>query len=487
MKKLRRIVLWAVLLGIGLLIFLSVTGTLLQTEEQSAAQRAKVMFNSPPLVAYWIVLTGLLVIGLVCFQRLRRSFGLLTVHLGSILVLLGAMCGSDGGHRLAAKYFGQKKIPFGYMIVPEGHQSNDVYQNGKFREKDKIAELPFSILLKDFRIDYYDRDQPWVLLVEGKQAAADGKERYVQKSIDWAENRDRAIPFTDATLRVLKHFASARPTYGQDSVPALEITNPDGEEVSIPAEVGQIYHVDEPHTQIRILQVFSNLKVQISDGKSTVVDVPGPADNPAVRIEIYQPGKEKEKVYQYVGPNGAMHGGEDSPFKCRFIFTEPSGAVPDPDTQSPAVKVLLKYKQKEMIRWLIVPKGKAFVPLSLAELLTDDPHQHDRMSEAGPVMYLAIPRPQIRDYISDLAVFEEEQIVKEKSIEVNHPLHYGGYHFYQHSYDERAQQYTILSVASDSGLLAVYIGFALTGFGVFWLFWGKPAWLHLTRRRNNGD
>ncbi|MHC4388686.1 MAG: cytochrome c biogenesis protein ResB [Planctomycetota bacterium] len=77
----------------------------------------------------------------------------------------------------------------------------------------------------------------------------------------------------------------------------------------------------------------------------------------------------------------------------------------------------------------------------------------------------------ISDYISDLQVVKGGEIVAEKSIEVNHPLHFAGYHFYQHKYDAQAGRYTILMVVSDTGLYLVYAGYAMLCVGVFWHFW----------------
>jgi hypothetical protein len=77
----------------------------------------------------------------------------------------------------------------------------------------------------------------------------------------------------------------------------------------------------------------------------------------------------------------------------------------------------------------------------------------------------------VRDYISDVQVVKDGKVVAEKSIEVNHPLHFGGYHFYQSSYDAEGHRYTVLSVVSDTGLNLVYAGYMALGIGVFWHFW----------------
>ena len=80
----------------------------------------------------------------------------------------------------------------------------------------------------------------------------------------------------------------------------------------------------------------------------------------------------------------------------------------------------------------------------------------------------------VKDYKSRLVVIENGREKFRKVIEVNHPLQYGGYHFYQHSYDRRQGQYTILSVTSDSGLTAVYAGFFLLVAGAVWQYYLRP-------------
>jgi cytochrome c biogenesis protein ResB len=87
----------------------------------------------------------------------------------------------------------------------------------------------------------------------------------------------------------------------------------------------------------------------------------------------------------------------------------------------------------------------------------------------------------IRDYFSDVLVIDKGNIVKSKSIQVNDPLHYGGYHFYQQNYDQQEGQYTVLSVESDSGLYIVYLGYALLMIGIIWQMWV----ITLFKQRNN--
>ena len=58
------------------------------------------------------------------------------------------------------------------------------------------------------------------------------------------------------------------------------------------------------------------------------------------------------------------------------------------------------------------------------------------------------------------------ELVETKIIEVNHPLTYKGYMFYQHSYDKEHEEYTILEVNKDPGWWWVMLGFVLLTLGL---------------------
>jgi hypothetical protein len=85
------------------------------------------------------------------------------------------------------------------------------------------------------------------------------------------------------------------------------------------------------------------------------------------------------------------------------------------------------------------------------------------------------PAP-VRRYRSEVTILENGKPVAEKVIEVNHPLRYGGYSFFQNSYMTGRTPCTVLLVSSDSGLALVYAGFILLCAGAFWWAWVGPAW-----------
>ena len=136
---------WVGLALIILLLFLSIYGAFI------GAVRAKSFVNRLPLVVYWSAFVLLLITALVVFRRLVRVPGLLLIHLGCIVILAGAMWSSETGHKLQKKLFGIDKITTGQMSIYEGHSDNRVILEGD----KQIKELPFSIELKDFQIEYY--------------------------------------------------------------------------------------------------------------------------------------------------------------------------------------------------------------------------------------------------------------------------------------------------------------------------------------------
>jgi hypothetical protein len=101
-----------------------------------------------------------------------------------------------------------------------------------------------------------------------------------------------------------------------------------------------------------------------------------------------------------------------------------------------------------------------------------------------------------KDFYSDLVVLDYENKAQvRKVIEVNKPLHYNGYHFYQSSYGSDMRQttrgsqrvwYTVLNVVSDSGLNVVFTGYILLCAGVFWHCWLRHISTYFTKRNTYG-
>lgn len=103
---------------------------------------------------------------------------------------------------------------------------------------------------------------------------------------------------------------------------------------------------------------------------------------------------------------------------------------------------------------------------------------------AEPVGFNIVYQRSIKDYISEVEIVADGKPVAAKAIEVNHPLHYDGYHLYQYEVDaDDGGQYTILQVVSDSGLNIVYGGYFMLIAGVCWHFWGRRILVGIKNRQ----
>lgn len=367
MRRMRAIGLWVTLAAVGALAALSIVGTF------RGAEGARALFTSAPLVVFWVLLAAFLVACFFFRTGLMRSPGLAAMHIGSVLVLAGAMWGSDAGHWVAENLLGRKKIPHGYMVIPEGAATDEVADAAT---GELVGRLPFRVGLKDFRIEYYLAKGPWELWFE-MPAPPNHASRMGWAPIAWKEGEEVSVGRTALRVRVIRHLPNARPVRG---------------------EAGEI-----------------------------------------------------------------------------------TGAAPDSRSRTPAMEVEVAIRDQTFRGWILVPQGEDRGSLSLAPIMP-----RDLSKEAAPNLWLVQPRGMPKDYFSDLAVLEGGAVVAEKTIEVNDPLNWGGYHIYQADYDHERGEYTVLSVRSDSGLYVVYAGFVLLVAGTFVRFWFERARAGWRRRRSDG-
>ena len=110
-------------------------------------------------------------------------------------------------------------------------------------------------------------------------------------------------------------------------------------------------------------------------------------------------------------------------------------------------------------------------------------HHEPRVGAGAPAEGPAAEAPaRVRNYEASIAVVRNGRRVRSDLVSVNHPLHYGGYHFSLYDYGDDGA-YVVLLVKSDSGLTLVYAGFGLLLAGVFWACWAMPVWAFVRERR----
>lgn len=89
-----------------------------------------------------------------------------------------------------------------------------------------------------------------------------------------------------------------------------------------------------------------------------------------------------------------------------------------------------------------------------------------------------------RQYRSQISIWQADRQPIRYTIEVNRPLFYKGYLFYQSSWgqDEKGL-YTIIGVVNNTGLTAVFFGYGLLALGTAGQFWFKPLLSHISKKK----
>lgn len=216
---------WAALALIIALTVLSVYGAFI------GADRAQEFFNRIPMAVYWAGFALALLVGLIVFPRLIRLPGMLLVHAGCILILAGGGWSSRIGFEMQKKLFGIDRISKGQMVIQEGQTTNLV----SFENSQDARKLPFSIRLKDFRLEYY----PTNLLIQTR----------------------------------------------------------DGRSWKVPVEFGKQVSLGDDLGTITVVKSFENFKIGIEGGKSVPVDDPRPGSNPALEVLVTQPDGQMATKY----------------------------------------------------------------------------------------------------------------------------------------------------------------------------------------------
>jgi len=472
----RRFIRIATFIVLGLFIVLCVGTSFV------GSRGARMVVNSTPAVIFWAILFAVLCLSLAVFPRLRRSPLLLAIHGGTLLILFGSMYGSPIAHRLRTDYLGSQQVSSGYLYLREGWGSHTIMERDL---KTEVGKLPFEVTLKDFTIERYPPPEPeWDLVMTAPTVPGEAKQgRHPHAQLDWQEGKEIPVEGTDIRVTVKRYIQHASPEYGEESQRRLVIDRKDGEGRSIPAEKGRQVTLEDPQATLRIARVFENLQVRARDGKRRIIDAEGEGSNPALKIIVEKPDGSSQSTF--LMPEFPSHGQALEGVELRYELPQPEGAVPDDDSPTPAAHVVVRRGDRKKSAWLTPADDAERAVLELSELFPEqasssqeNPPAHGRhdMDSAGkPRLFLLKPRGQVKTYRSEVAILEEGEEVHEAAIEVNAPLHYRGYHLYQHSYRDGRPPASILQVVSDAGLWLVYVGFILLGGGIIGWCWVRPV------------
>ncbi len=301
-------------------------------------------------------------------------------------------------------------------------------------------------------------------ILEGTQEEEGGREpgghlivyRYggSRSSVRVEPDRAYRLEGTPYIVRVTGYYPDFRIDAGQPYSASEQPRNP-----ALGVEVTDTEH---PGTEYRTTYLFARqeLKGMMHRGnlpEDLELDYELAQESPAGGTKVYIIGEE-EKVYVTAGPvilaESPIELGTPVPF-------EASG-------HSLLLSIQEFYVDAPLCRLVIHEAGTADTTVLLP--LFSDPIRH-RNTE-----FVSTFRRErdILDYKSRVRVFEDGRELFEETIEVNHPLVYGGYAIYQQSYDEVDWTWTGFEVVRDPGLWIVYTGFIMMCLGAVYVFYVRP-------------
>lgn len=188
----------------------------------------------------------------------------------------------------------------------------------------------------------------------------------------------------------------------------------------------------------------------------------GNGDSPTLTASITDEGK----AYSFPADIGVEHKAGSNSYYLKILRYIPDFVIDAESKQAysrsyeprnPAVLVHIKGPQGEEDRWVFA-------------------HFPDMIQGKDGNIKLSYrwASQRIKEFKSKLAVIEGDKVVLKKTIEVNSPLRYKGYTFYQASYDPEENRWTGLQVVKDPGVGIVYIGFVMLMAGVLQMLGIEP-------------
>ena len=158
------------------------------------AARAKAFFNVLPMAIFWCLLLVFFVAGFTIYPSLKKRYSLALIHLGCTVVLVGGIYGSKQGHEVVHHLFDRPAFTEAAIQLHPGQSSNVVSTPAG-----EAIKLPFTILLVDAFIDYYDK--PAIRLYRNQKPLVD-----VAPEVD----KPVHLPNSLGTVQVLKAFRNLK-------------------------------------------------------------------------------------------------------------------------------------------------------------------------------------------------------------------------------------------------------------------------------------
>lgn len=417
------------------LVFLSMTAVALGIISLLGGIYSDDILRSRFYQSWWFraIVSGVCVLTVYCLTRWRRvRSGFIPVHLAFVLLCTGALMASFTETR-------------NYMMVGRG-QVTRVLTDGQGKAQ---GELPFQIRLNQFSIEHYPQE-PRLLLVQDNHilasvTAKEGnvlKHEGIQLEVLGVKKPEVKPPDVSKPVSlILQHPA--------DGSARLAVVRGEGTEPleTFEAKPDTVFKVPALTSEVKVLRYFHDFIISANEPTNRS-DQP---NNPAVKLlyTALDSGETREawmfaKFPDFGSGKGSAHGAgheinKEPKLQVRVLGTKP-------------VEVELNREQA-----ILLPGG--------------DEHAGHAGHNHQPLLFWDHSEGAVKDFLSDLSVLINDQEVQRQTIEVNLPLKYQGYIFYQMSYDKDNLSYTTLEVVRDPWLPLFYIGALLLVLGTIRMCW----------------
>ncbi|MCD4824503.1 MAG: cytochrome c biogenesis protein ResB, partial [Phycisphaerae bacterium] len=409
-----------------------------------------------------------LAVGLTAWRSMIRQPGLAMMHLGCLLVIAGAMWGSDKAHELRSQLAGRAKPPHGSIILAEGETFNELFLVEPGKKPRPVGKLNFSLQAKRVWTEYYPPESPrWQFhYITRNEADKIVKSRL----LDCKPGETVKLP-DETGFRVLEYWTDDDKTAG----PRLLISDGGAETVVMPAIVGEERRIAAIGAVVKVVRRFGNFRLrENAAGRSEPIDAPG-GWNPALELECISDNGKTLKAFAFTPSLAMKFAGHQPELDILMMYLPPP---PERHGRLAPSAVLLEFTrgQTKTRGWLAAGERSSHEVMRIPTVGQATTGQHP------PELVIAKPHQEVRDYKVDIAVLDNQgrQVARE-IIEVNSPLHHGGYHFCLSEFIDG--EYPLLLVRSDNGLYCVYIGFAMLMTGMVLQLWARPIWRTLRRGR----
>ncbi len=395
----------------------------------------------------------------------------------------------------------------------------------KVGKKYTIKDSNYSVTIKDFYPDAEYTQKPinisndpvnpaiYVQMFGSNDITAEGW--LFAKGLNWYNDSERNMRVEYFWVNSDAEFEKLTKTIGKGNQPTLGLDLEDQDiHKKVPIEVGSVFEVEGTEYKIEIKEFtldYTNRTKPLKDQAFS---------NPAVRVEISGPQGVDSRWSFSKYPDYW-----DKAHQTKYKDVRVTCNVPDDFTLASNRVRIVQHKEgskviayiegdkvTKIVNWEVGKKceiGGTGFQLRIAKFFPSYSVQNevtkksDTMNKPALRVEIAGPRGKVDDWIlgqtpakwypdnnfallyekfgmeikdfkSKLRVIDNGNTVLSKTIEVNDPLKYNGYVFYQSSYDPEGGLYSGLQVTKNPGIVVVYSGFIILCVGVVFIFYLKP-------------